>query len=255
MHTLGNSAAFCHGCAMAARRIEAARDLLSNGNPAQDADTSSKVTSGGKKRGGKKTRRASTWQDVARRTDRAIKQESPGVITDDEAADILGDMPEEDSQELLSLMEKDEAKEVQDLLNYEDDTAGGLMTSEFLDFPPEATIDEAMASIRLLVPDVEFIYYIYVVDGEDHLLGVITIKKLLTSPLYITLGEIMTKNVKCVHLDTERKEIAEMISKYDIIAVPVLDDEEKIRGVITVDDIIDLFVPNPTRRRKKRAFQ
>jgi magnesium transporter len=173
----------------------------------------------------------------------------------DEAADILGDMPEEESQELLSLMEKEDADDVQDLLSYEEDTAGGLMTSEFLDFPPEMTIDEAMANIRLLVPDVEFIYYIYVVDSEGHLLGVITIKRLLTSPLHETLGEIMTRNVKYVHLDTDRKEIAEMISKYDFIAVPVLDKEEKLRGVITVDDIIDLRVPNPTRRRKKRAFQ
>lgn len=170
----------------------------------------------------------------------------------DEAADILGDMPEEKSEELLSLMEKEDAEEVKDLLSYEEDTAGGLMTSEFLDFSPDMTIDETMTDIRLLVPDVEFIYYIYVVDDEDHLLGVVTLKKLLTSPLYKTLQEIMTQNVKAVHFDKGRKEIAEMISKYDFIALPVVDDDNKILGIITVDDIIDLLVPNPTRRRKKR---
>ncbi len=173
----------------------------------------------------------------------------------DEAADILGEMPEEKSQELLSLMEHDDATEVKDLLSYEEDTAGGLMTSEFLDFPPDMTIDETLTSIRLLIPDVEFIYYIYVVDNDDHLLGVLTLKKLLTNPLDVKLNDIMSQNVKTLHLDTERKEIAEVFSKYDLIAIPVIDDEKVIRGIVTVDDIMDLLVPNPTRRRKRRAFQ
>jgi CBS domain-containing protein/sporulation protein YlmC with PRC-barrel domain len=191
--------------------------------------------------------------------DKILKEMDKEMISDileemppDEAADILGDMSEETSEELLSLMEKEDAEEVKDLLSYEEDTAGGLMTTEFLDFSPDLTIDEAMADIRLLVPDVEFIYYIYIVDVEDHLLGVVTLKKLLTNPLYKTLQEVMTQNVKAVHFDTGRKEIAEMISKYDIIALPVVDDDNKILGIITVDDIIDLLVPNPTRRRKKR---
>jgi CBS domain-containing protein/sporulation protein YlmC with PRC-barrel domain len=191
--------------------------------------------------------------------DKILKEMDMEMISDileemppDEAADILGDMPEEKSEELLSLMEKEDAEEVKDLLSYEEDTAGGLMTTEFLDFSPDMTIDQTMTDIRLLVPDVEFIYYIYVVDENDHLLGVVTLKKLLTSPLFKTLQEVMTQNVKSVHFDTGRKEIAEMISKYDIIALPVIDDGNKILGIITVDDIIDLLVPNPTRRRKKR---
>jgi magnesium transporter len=191
--------------------------------------------------------------------ERLLKEMDKETISDileemppDEAADILGDMSEETSEELLSLMEREEAKEVKDLLSYEEDTAGGLMTNEFLDFSPDTTVDEAMADIRLLVPDVEFIYYLYVTDNEDHLLGVVTLKRLLTTPIYKKLEEIMTQNVKHVHVDTGRKEIAEMISKYDFIAIPVLDDDEKVRGVITVDDIIDLLVPNPTRRKKKR---
>ena len=173
----------------------------------------------------------------------------------DEAADILGEMPEEKSQELLSLMETEDATEVKDLLSYEEDTAGGLMTSEFLDFSPDMTIEGTLAGIRLLVPDVEFIYYIYVVDKEDHLLGVLTLKKLLTTPLDVKLGDVMLQNVKHVYLDTERKEIAEIVSKYDFVAIPVLDEEERIKGIITIDDIMDLLVPNPTRRKKRRAFQ
>jgi magnesium transporter len=98
-------------------------------------------------------------------------------------------------------------------------------------------------------------YYIYVVDDDDHLLGVLTLKKLLTNPLDVKLGDVMIQNVKTLHLDTERKEIAEIFSKYDLIAIPVIDDDKVIRGIVTVDDIMDLLVPNPTRRRKRRAFQ
>jgi len=191
--------------------------------------------------------------------DKILKEMDNELISDileemppDEAADILGDMPEEKSEELLSLMEKEDAEEVKDLLSYEEDTAGGLMTTEFLDFSPDMTIDQTMTDIRLLVPDVEFIYYIYVVDKDDHILGIVTLKKLLTSPLNKTLQDVMTQNVKSVHFDTGRKEIAEMISKYDFNALPVVDDDNRILGIITVDDIIDLLVPNPTRRRKKR---
>lgn len=173
----------------------------------------------------------------------------------DEAADILGDMSEETSNELLSLMETEEAEEVKDLLSYEDDTAGGLMTTELLDFPPDTTVDEAFANMRLLSPDVEFIYYVYVVDNEDHLLGVVSLRQILTSPIDVKLTDIMTQNVKSVQLDADKKEISKLLSKYDLIAVPVLDEEKKIRGVVTIDDIIDLFVPNPTRRRKRKAFQ
>jgi len=169
----------------------------------------------------------------------------------DEAADLLGDMSEETSQELLSLMETEDAEEVKDLLSYEDDTAGGLMTTELLDFSPDTTVDEALANIRLLVPDVEFIYYIYVVDDDDHLLGIVSLRKILASPLDMKLSDLMTQNMKYVHLDAEMKEIAQLISKYDFIAVPVLDEEKRIRGVITVDDVIDLFIPNPTRRKKR----
>jgi Mg/Co/Ni transporter MgtE len=97
-------------------------------------------------------------------------------------------------------------------------------------------------------------HLIYIVDDDDHLLGVVSLRKLLTSPLDAKLGDLMTQNVKYVDHDANKKEVAELISKYDFIAVPVLDEENKIAGVITVDDIIDLFIPNPTRRRKGRTF-
>ncbi len=172
----------------------------------------------------------------------------------DEAADILGDMPEETSEELLSLMEKEDATEVKNLLGYEEDTAGGLMTIEYLDFTPDTTVEEVLADLRLLAPEIDFIYYVYILDNDDRLKGVVSLKKILTSPYSARMEEIMTTNVKHVYLETEQKEIADMISKYDFIAIPVLDNEERMKGVITVDDIFDLLVPNPTRRRKKGSY-
>jgi magnesium transporter len=160
-------------------------------------------------------------------------------------------MSEETSKELLSMMEKDEAAEVTDLLAYEEDTAGGLMTSEFLDFTADMTVQDVLANLRLVAPEIDFIYYIYVVDNDDRLLGVLSLKRLLTSAYDTRLEEIMNRKVKSVRLDTEEKEIAGMISKYDFIAVPVVDDEGRVKGVITIDDVFDLLVPNPTRRKKR----
>lgn len=169
----------------------------------------------------------------------------------DEAADILDDMSEETLKELLSMMGKDEAAEVTDLLAYEEDTAGGLMTSEFLDFTADMTVQDVLANLRLVAPEIDFIYYIYVVDNDDRLLGVLSLKRLLTSAYDTKLEDIMNRKVKSVRLDTEEKEIAGMISKYDFIAVPVVDDEGRVKGVITIDDVFDLLVPNPTRRKKR----
>jgi len=125
------------------------------------------------------------------------------------------------------------------------------MTSEFLDFTADMTVQDVLANLRLVAPEIDFIYYIYVVDNDDRLLGVLSLKRLLTSAYDTRLEEIMNRKVKSVRLDTEEKEIAGMISKYDFIAVPVVDDEGRVKGVITIDDVFDLLVPNPTRRKKR----
>ena len=97
----------------------------------------------------------------------------------DEAADVLGDLPEAKAQELINLMEKEEAEDVQELLEHEEDTAGGLMTTEYLSFPPDMTVEEAVKELRLEAPNVETIYYLYILDSEEHVLGVISLKNLI----------------------------------------------------------------------------
>ncbi|MBI5374868.1 MAG: CBS domain-containing protein [Candidatus Schekmanbacteria bacterium] len=174
------------------------------------------------------------------------------LMPPDEAADLLGDLPEDKAQELLNLMEADEAEDVQELLEHEDDTAGGLMTTDFLSFPPNVTVAETFKNLRLVAPDVEMIYYVYVVDDNDKLLGVLSIKDLLVSHDNSMLSEIMQDQVKSVSPDADPEDVADMISKYNFYAIPVVNDDGIIMGIITVDDIVDLLIPPASRRKTQR---
>jgi CBS domain-containing protein/sporulation protein YlmC with PRC-barrel domain len=168
----------------------------------------------------------------------------------DEAADVLGDLPEEKAQELLGLMDEEEAEEIQELLEHEEDTAGGLMNSEYVAIAADMTVTDALREIRLLAPDIETVYYAYVVDREEFLLGVISLKELLIHPPDTVIAEIMTENLKTVNVDASPENILEIIAKYNLIAVPVLGEEGKMEGIVTVDDILELFLPYALRRRR-----
>lgn len=168
----------------------------------------------------------------------------------DEAADVLGDLPEEKAQELLGLMDEEEAGDILELMEHEEGTAGGLMNSEYLSIPADLTIEEALAQVRLLAPDVETAYYIYILDSQEKPLGVVTLKDLLLNEPAARIADIMTTNLKTVHVEAEPEEIIEIIAKYDLIAVPVLDKEDKMAGIVTVEDILELFLPYAVRRKR-----
>lgn len=168
----------------------------------------------------------------------------------DEAADVLGDLPEEKAKELLELMDEEEAEDIQELLEHEEDSAGGLMNSEYIAISEGITVDGALAEIRRLAPETETVYYAYVVDGEEKLLGVVSLKELLLNAGETPIAEIMTTNMKTVDVEAAPEEILEIIAKYNLVAVPVLDEEEKMAGIVTVDDILELFLPFALRRRR-----
>jgi magnesium transporter len=168
----------------------------------------------------------------------------------DEAADVLGDLPEEKAQELLGLMATEEAEDIQELLEHEEDTAGGLMNSEFLVISGDLTVADALTEVRLLAPDVETVYYIYVTDQAEKLLGVVTLKDLLITPPATPIAEIMTSQMKTVSVDATAEEVLEIIAKYNLIAVPVLDKDQLMAGIVTVDDILELFLPYAVKRRR-----
>ncbi len=170
----------------------------------------------------------------------------------DEAADVLGDLPEAKAQELINLMEKEEAEDVQELMEHEDNTAGGLMTTEFLAFPPDMTVEEAIKELRLEAPDVETIYYLYIVDQDEHVNGVVSLKNLILAMPQALLGDIMLTPVKTLPLDAEQEDVAEFISKYNLLAAPVVDENAAIRGIVTVDDVLDFLLPTASRKKRRR---
>jgi len=180
-------------------------------------------------------------------------EQASDIIEDmapDEAADVLGDLPEEKAQELLKLMDEEEAEDIMELMVHEEDTAGGLMNSEYLSITEDVTIGGALAQVRLLAPDVETAYYIYILDTDEKPLGVITLKDLLMKSPDTMVADIMTTNLKTVQVGAEPEEILEIIAKYNLVAVPVLDEEQKMAGIVTVDDILELFLPNALRLKR-----
>jgi magnesium transporter len=168
----------------------------------------------------------------------------------DEAADVLGDLSEEKAQELLNLMEPDEAEEIQELMEHEDDTAGGLMNNSFITISAMMTSGEAFERVRRNAPEIEMIYYTYVLDADEHLVGVVSLRDLIISPPETPISEILTENVKTVRVGAEPEEVLELIAKYNLIAVPVLDPDEKMAGIIMVDDILEQFLPEELKRKR-----
>ncbi len=171
----------------------------------------------------------------------------------DEAADVLGELPEKKAQELINLMEKEEAEEVQELLEHEEDTAGGLMTTEYLSFAQDMTVEEAIRELRLAAPDVETIYYLYIVDSHERPVGVLSLKNLILAKPQMLLADVMKTPVKSLPLDANQKEVAEFISKYNLLAVPVVDEKGAMQGIVTVDDVLDYLLP-PASRKKRRKL-
>jgi len=168
----------------------------------------------------------------------------------DEAADVLGDLPEKKAQELLNLMAAEEAEDIQELMAHEDDTAGGLMNNSFLTFAAAMTAGGAFQAVRENATRVEMISYAYVLDDTEHLTGVVSLRELMISAPDVSLSEIMVDNVKAVTADAEPEEVLELIAKYNLVAVPVLDNEERMLGIVTVDDILELFLPYALKRKR-----
>ncbi|MBC8015460.1 MAG: magnesium transporter [Sporomusaceae bacterium] len=162
----------------------------------------------------------------------------------DEAADILVELTTEKSEGLLKLMESDDAEEVRELMQYEDDTAGALMTTEYISFSAELTTEEVINQLRKLAPEAETIYYLYVIDQEEHLQGVLSLRELIVASPSATLQELMHTKLLTVHPEDDHQRVAEVINKYGLLAVPVVDEQGIILGIVTVDDILDILIPD-----------
>jgi CBS domain-containing protein len=169
----------------------------------------------------------------------------------DEAADVLSDLPTERAKEILEHVEKEEAEDIQELLGHEEDTAGGLMTNVYISYPPDITVKETIDRLKADAKEVENVYYIYALDREEKLRGVASLREILLAEPDCHLADIMETNVKTVSPGEDEMEVAAIISKYNLLALPVVDENGYMHGIITVDDIIDLLLP-PSAKKKRR---
>jgi magnesium transporter len=167
----------------------------------------------------------------------------------DEAADLLGDLSDRKSEELLEHMEPEEAADVKELLAYHEKTAGGLMTPEFIAIPARMTCEETIQHLRELSPKAETIYYVYVVDDDNRLVGVISLRDLIVSEPCRQIAEIMVQHIRCVHTDDGVDDVARIINKYNLLALPVVDEQERLVGIVMVDDVMDQLV-GPDKKKK-----
>jgi Mg2+ transporter MgtE len=163
------------------------------------------------------------------------------LIAPDNAADILGELDEEKAEHLLNLMPAEESRPIRELMRYEDESAGGIMTTEVLSLPAHLTVEETLARLRSQSSQLEMVYYLYVVDEQRQLVGVVSLRQLVTSDPSTRLEQIMDRDVIRVHVSDDQEEVARLIAKYDLLGVPVVDADERLVGLITVDDVIDVL--------------
>ena len=175
-------------------------------------------------------------------------------VAPDDAADLVGDLPRERANQLLGLMEPDEASDVKELLKYPDDTAGGLMTPEFVAVPSGMTAQEAIGYLRKAGEEAETIYYCYVVDSENRLVGVFSLRDLIVAPPTKVIDDIMVRDVIAVSSDTSHEETAGLMARYNLLAIPVVDGERKVLGIVTVDDAIDAVLPVRLKKQLPKIF-
>ncbi|HEY7419843.1 MAG TPA: CBS domain-containing protein [Ktedonobacteraceae bacterium] len=177
----------------------------------------------------------------------------------DEVADLLAQLPQEQAQELLHQMNPEESEDVQELLAYKEDTAGGLMTTDYITLNQTRTVGEALAKIRddILQRDIR-IACVYCVEDEtqdeQRILGVVSLWELLIANPTQRLSELMEKDVITVQVDSDPHHVAEVMAKYNLLAVPVLDERNILQGVITVDDALDVLLPQERRRKPSRRY-
>jgi magnesium transporter len=166
----------------------------------------------------------------------------------DDAAEFLDDLPDDTATLLLGLMEPEEAEEVRELLGYDDETAGRLMTRDVAALRRQWTVAEALEYLRSLakIEPAETVHYLYVVDQESRLIGVVPIRAILQASPTTTIESIMEIDVLTIPVSADQEELAEMVSKYDFVAMPVVDDEGHLLGVVTVDDVLDILEEEAT---------
>ncbi|MGB8491372.1 MAG: CBS domain-containing protein [Bacteroidales bacterium] len=168
----------------------------------------------------------------------------------DEVADILDEIEDEKAEMLLKEMDSESSQEVRDLLEYPDNSAGALMTTDVLSFKPELTVDEVIRDLRIKKPESPELYTLFVTGENDELLGTFGLRDLITSQPETRISEIMKSEPVFLYDDQKVDDIAETISKYNLLAVPVVDKNNQLQGMVVVDDVVEDLINK--RRTNKR---
>lgn len=178
------------------------------------------------------------------------------LLAPDDAADLIQELPSEDRPQVLALLDDVARKEVIALLAYAEDDAGGLMSSRFIRLRPDMSVDEAIRYIRVQArTPVETIYYAYVVDSSNRLVGVVSFRELLLGNPSRAVNEIMETDLITIPEDMDQEDISRRIWKTDLMALPVVDESQRIKGIITVDDLVDVVKEEATEDFQKMGGQ
>lgn len=162
-------------------------------------------------------------------------------MASDDLADLLGELEDSVQKEIIAKMDWEQAEEVKELLTYEDDTAGGLMATEFIAIQEGMTVKETIDYLRKEAPSSETPYYIYVLDEREVLRGVVSLRDIIVSDDEIVIGDIMSENILSVPVDMDQEEVGRLFEKYGYMVIPVVDEENVMCGIITFDDIMGVL--------------
>ncbi len=192
--------------------------------------------------------------------ERILKNIDKEKITDivdeletDDATDIVSELPEQVAEHVLENIDKEDSEDVKELLKYPEDSAGGIMTSDFVFVHESATVKDAIKEVRKHADEFEQIYHIYVLNDEGQLVGIVQLKSLLIYPLHKRIKSIMEKDLIYVTPEVDQEEVAAIMEKYDLVAIPVVDENRKMLGRITFDDIVDVIQEEASEDIQKMA--
>ncbi|MDD3599277.1 MAG: magnesium transporter [Bacillota bacterium] len=170
----------------------------------------------------------------------------------DDAADLIAELPAAKAETLLDLMDI-HGEDVRELLQYDEHSSGGIMATEYVSVHSEWTVEQTLSELRRVAPEAETVYYIYVLDDDEQLVGVLSFRDLVVAALDTRIDAIMNTNVLSVPVEADQEDVAQLFKKYRFLALPVVDKENKLTGIITADDILDVFEEEATEDIQKIA--
>lgn len=167
-------------------------------------------------------------------------------MSSDEITDFIGQLDEEEKEEVLSKLSVEDKDEIHDLLQYDPETAGGIMATEFISIRENKSVYKTLEYLQIHAEDAEMAYYLYVIDKEDHLKGVVGLRDIVASSFNTLISDITNSNVISINVNDDQEIVSQVFSKYGYVMLPVVDDNNVIKGVVTIDDVVDIIKEEST---------